>query len=1412
MKTKRKIFTVIVAVILSAIIAAFAASASTPENTGTDVPEIKANSLSLKETVYVLYAVDFGSIPSGAEYGMLVWEAEEGTTLPEKFTHENAASAVDLKSAGWKDVNGVRCEIFTYSGLAAKQMTDYLYSVAYIKNPGDSEYTYSALSKYSILQYTIGSALKDSNRNLLSALREYGARAQEYFKYRTDRLANEEYVLATITDGVLEDGTSIGFFKPGEEIQATATANTFVSGTKVNWYVSSEDGTNTLYENTGFSAPTANFTARAAVIINEETFDTAKHNANGYCTAAGIYYHSNKGASRYYLVSDGNGGQYIEHHKAAGSGNDSQVDSTQKKFNMQQHFYNAATSTFADKKLTVTIKLARTEDDVADAKFNLRHYPKYFDADGNKVSGAKSDFTTNVFRVYPDGRVSLGDKTDIGYLSTEWQEFSFVIDFGAGDTPEANNLFAYRNGFLLGAIRLDNFNTENFLVHTDNTECMIVNFHSPTQEADGVLLYDDIRLILGSSPVNSEKKGIVNYELNGGSLSVTEEPSYNIGELKTLPVPTKENYKFAGWYTTSTFDEGTKVESFTEYEHKVITLYAKFESESEYIDSLKATNNAFSNEDFYRVDTDNEYNLDASEGGVKEDHYPLVEYGQSVTVDRIITMDTSKYEPPATPSGKQHPYLFFSKDQIAKIKETLNSPEFSATAVKFWSLANAEGFTGEFPQWKEAVKDNGPERWSTDIHATMEAKAFAYLITGDASYGYQAIIGAKNAMLTLVYSQRIHSDPYHGASQTVVTVAKVYDWCYDLLTENDKKQIILGVQNLMCPTLEFNFFQKEQGLSESDPKLSAVNGHSTGPQFLRDYVTVALAFYNEAPSWWDFIGGRYIEEYAPVIDYVYQGGWASQGTSTYGTSKCFVNMWAAWVTRSSTGYTVSYAVDDGGSGREAAYFINSHIMANDRYFSTGDGARTANGSAINIEYMVISAAFYQDPALEAFAKYYTNGYSKWTYNFTEEMTAPMTLVYGSFFAEDVPEGEYENRGDGVDLIQYFSYPNGFISARDSWESDAAVVIMKIGEMTMANHDIGDHGTFQIYYKGLLATSSGAYNKYGSNVHNYYLQATIGQNGLLIFNPAFADDEPAYNANGKVTNGYYYSGSQKELEAGTTFKEFTDGRAKMGTVYGHDVAYYDDGSAKHAYIAGDITSAYDKATVDYVGRRMLTIYTGDPNYPMLFFTFDQMTSDSASFKKTFLLHTVKEPEIDEDAKRAVITEGEGRLVLQSLSGAKSITKIGGKGYAYWINGKNCLDEYTDSDNYDEIWGRIELNTDGNLYDSLLTAMYVTDSTNDEILEAVGYEAEDVKFATIADYVVVFADTTTPLSKEISIDVQGTGDRKYYVSGLSAGEWTVTVDGVIIADVTVSEESGLATFTAPAGTVKISPKSNVVGNGI
>ncbi len=70
--------------------------------------------------------------------------------------------------------------------------------------------------------------------------------------------------------------------------------------------------------------------------------------------------------------------------------------------------------------------------------------------------------------------------------------------------------------------------------------------------------------VKGNTYTKTKVMTTINYDLDGGTLPDGKtSDSVNIKVEFTLPTPTKEGYKFLGWYTTPTFDEDTRVETIT---------------------------------------------------------------------------------------------------------------------------------------------------------------------------------------------------------------------------------------------------------------------------------------------------------------------------------------------------------------------------------------------------------------------------------------------------------------------------------------------------------------------------------------------------------------------------------------------------------------------------------------------------------------------------------------------------------------------------------------------------------------------------------------------------------------------------------------------------------------------------------
>ena len=69
--------------------------------------------------------------------------------------------------------------------------------------------------------------------------------------------------------------------------------------------------------------------------------------------------------------------------------------------------------------------------------------------------------------------------------------------------------------------------------------------------------------------------------------------------------------------------------------------------------------------------------------------------------------------------------------------------------------------------------------------------------------------------------------------------------------------------------------------------------------------------------------------------------------------------------------------------------------------------------------------------------------------------------------------------------------------------------------------------------------------------------------------------------------------------------------------------------------------------------------------------------------------------------------------------------------------------------------------------------------------------------------IFVNASTRRTTNLTFTATGTGDLTYYVSGVKAGTWTVKV-GSTTKTATATSDGGLLVFTAPAGTVTLTPQ--------
>ena len=763
--------------------------------------------------------------------------------------------------------------------------------------------------------------------------------------------------------------------------------------------------------------------------------------------------------------------------------------------------------------------------------------------------------------------------------------------------------------------------------------------------------------------------------------------------------------------------------------------------------------------------------------------------------------------PPVSPTKGQHPRVLFTSDSIEGINAELHDLRGRA-ASKLFREAVRTPTDGKLAATEYNATD-------TAILRNIQALALDYAVTKNAISGYQAIYALKNALKTMTDSWTGHDDVAHRYYGFAMYIAAcVYDWCYDLMDKTDRDQIVLGVQEKICEV----GMKVKYAVGFPPTSADAVSGHGTSFGILRDYLAFAIAIYDEYPGWWKMIAGRFFEEYVPVRNIIYEAGMAPQGVSLYVRSKFIPELYSAWLVKAATG-TFPYASEE--NMKQVARTIYSYELPG-RYgqkygvgFNSGDD-HVPDGSFIDYGHVALYSSYiFNDATMRAQLENDYGGMFGCSYtDFSGDITATATPAEYLICSSSGLKAA-SSRREGMDLVLYNGGWLGQIIARNSWGNNQAAVLMKIGQRTLANHDHSDAGQFQIFYKNVLAGDTGAYVKYHTAHHSYYHQSTIAHNSLLIYNPSLSS-----------TYSGYYSGGQERL-GDANMSNWQSDTFKTGEVTGVSYGYADQAKTTptYAYIAGDIAAAYPSSTVSEVTRRMLVVYdTDNADVPMYFFVFDNITSYSGSYKKTFLLHTRTEPYVPDgytaSDKIMQVDNGGATLRIQNVIGNNvTFTTHGGDNQNYLIDRYNDgqyvqLNSTNSKD--DNYWGRLEISpATGNTTDQLLHAMYVFDTTDAVDLVATAIDTAVVKGAAIGNTVAVFVTDATRRDTDFTFTASGSGTKNYYVSGVSAGDWTVLVGGLAVSAATATEDGGFITFAAPAGaeiTIRPGAPNMSVENGL
>ena len=530
-----------------------------------------------------------------------------------------------------------------------------------------------------------------------------------------------------------------------------------------------------------------------------------------------------------------------------------------------------------------------------------------------------------------------------------------------------------------------------------------------------------------------------------------------------------------------------------------------------------------------------------------------------------------RYKPEIVPGP--HPRLWVSPKSLPAVKENLTKGEnkqywdqVRAEAAKPFDYRPAKGIEGEY---------------NTKLHTACVNKAFVYLMTGDRKAGEEAV-KLMNAYIGVVEFSNI-LDITREIGQVIYSASLVYDWCYDLFTPAERAAYRAKLLRL-AQDMEIGWPPFLQ---------SIVNGHGNELQVNRDLLSMAIAVYGDDNTPYQYCAYRMFEELVPMRAEEYKSGRHNQGVG-YGTFRFGAEMCAAWLLRRMADKEIFDP-----NIKSLGYYWVYMILPDARVLLDGDGSATA-GKWASPTTMFYSYSYANDPILKG--------------EFVREGSTVIDPVV--FLLLNDPALKADCDFTKLPLTRNFPGVLPSIVARTGWNisetSNDAVVEMKGGDTHFGNHQHMDAGSFQIYYRGELATDLGLYGFYGTPYDMGFNKRSIAHNTLLAYDPTEVF----------LQKRYANDGGQRFIQA---HPRSVAEMAKPMFRYGKTLGAYVGPSEKRPYFSfiwSDITQAYS----DKVGgctRAMCFLNLADQDCPAAMIVVDRMATRTG-VKKYWILNSLTKP--------------------------------------------------------------------------------------------------------------------------------------------------------------------------------------------
>jgi heparin/heparan-sulfate lyase len=688
-------------------------------------------------------------------------------------------------------------------------------------------------------------------------------------------------------------------------------------------------------------------------------------------------------------------------------------------------------------------------------------------------------------------------------------------------------------------------------------------------------------------------------------------------------------------------------------------------------------------------------------------------------------------------------------DTVDFYAQRLRDPRFSEFAEKV-----EQGLRSE---WSGELQADPEANYDPALHDVIESLALRYVLDQNREFGARAVhlLGKVLPELTFAPVQ----DVTRSIGATLHTAAIVYDWCYPLLTEDDKRLIITHTKRL-AGKMEVGY-----------PPIKGGNlvGHIGEAEIFRDQLSVGIAVYDEDPEMYNLAAGRLFAELLPGREFFYPSHWHHQGSS-YGKYRLAWELWAAAIFKTTNGEAIFSAHQT--RLAEAWLYIqrpDGHMLPDGDvagFAPQNDTDYRADWGQFHVHLLTtflsgdrfiaeaLAQAARQNPRLTGTLAYFL-------FARPEVETAPLTAL---------------------PRAKYFPDPAGRLVVRTGWEmggdSDDMIFEMKISPWNFNNHQHLDGGAFQIWCRGALASDFGFYQGSGGSYGgphwlNYYTR-TIAHNTITVTDP----EEYFYFKGRPLAN----DGGQHSPNGGReprNLQELTSAGYRVGAVLAQGVDPSPDRPA-YAHLAGEFYAYGPK--VEAFKRSFVYLDVGAEKAKGALLIYDQIRAKQADYKKVWRLNTAALPQLEESGFHASASKG-GRLygkVLLPRPENQLITLVPPEdvfatdGQQYEQGPRRGTLESADTFGW-----RVELSPkQTSREDRFLVALQVGAAKSGVpplpvTIEEVG---EEVRLH-LGSWLVLFPKNTAHLRQKIDLSQSSrNGTNKVLATGLAAGSWRIESGGI------------------------------------